>query len=393
MIKRIQFLITGSPRVRKYLSIKNFAISFLLTAACGPVARPQLDSWLGAQVQPNVEFRNSDEVNSALANSALANAALANAALANAALANAALANAALANAALANSATFTGVYFSGITLASEAIDNVTVSSGKFSGVRVSDSAALNGALFKDAILKGKLSDDTKMDLRIDDVTHDSTFNVDWHYVSMSFDDGYSWWPLCPNGAGAIPLQNIWSADGSRVNDASLFTFACDGAALAKCFKWGYDPNQTRVESDGQGHSKTQSLGDWHQACARLVTADYCGDGVSHTRTGTTIDIYDNLNIQSRAGTLPATEADWAIDGAHCIRQTRWVNATGLGNDYDYVVANCPSRLAVNDVENCGTDPNQAPNVDITSFPSANGYSVDTSVRTLLRNDSYGYLP
>ena len=60
--------------------------------------------------------------------------------------------------------------------------------------------------------------------------------------------------------------------------------------ALAKCFKWGYDPNSTRVESDGMGNSKAQALGDWHQACARLVTADYCGDGVSHTRTGTAID-------------------------------------------------------------------------------------------------------
>ena len=191
----------------------------------------------------------------------------------------------------------------------------------------------------------------------------------------------------------SIPLPTLWSASNQRVSDANLFTWACDGAALAKCFKWGYDPGQSRVESDGQGNSKPQSLGDWHQACARLVTADYCGDGVSHTRTGTAIDLYDNLNIQSRAGTLRATEADWGVDGAHCIRQTRWVNATGLGSDYDYVVAHCPSRLAENDLAHCGTDPNQEPHLDVTSFPSANGYGVDTAVRSLLRNDSFGYLP
>ena len=162
-------------------------------------------------------------------------------------------------------------------------------------------------------------------------------------------------------------------------------------AALAKCVKWGYNPQRSKQECDGAGHCKQQQLDDWHAACSRLVTADYCGDGVPHTRNGTSIDIYDNLNIQTRAGTLRGLEADWSTDGARCIRQTRWVNATGLGNDLDYVTSHCPERLAINNPVSCGGDPYKG-NADVTNFPSSAGYSVDTSVRNLLRVDSYGFL-
>ena len=375
------------------LSINSLAISLLLTAACDVGERPQLDTWLGANTVYNTEKTNNYELNANLANANLANANLANANLANANLANAALANVEYISNLIANHVTFSGAVMVGMTLEGEAVNSVTVSDGTITGIRATDSAVLGGSALKNAILKGQLSNLSYLDLRIDDVVHDDTYNADFYVISMSVDKGFTWGPLCPSGAGAIPLANLWSETNQRITDPNLFTFACDNAALAKCFKWGYDPNKTQMESDGQGNSHSQLLADWHQACTRLVTADYCGDGVSHTRTGTAIDIYDNLNIQVRSGSLRGTEADWAIDGGHCIRQTRWVDSTGLGNDYDYVAANCPSRLAANDVANCGTDPNQAPNIDITSFPSANGYSVSTSTRSLLRNDSYGYLP
>jgi len=368
------------------------AATLLFSAACGRADIGPLDSWLGLETVYNTEETNGNALNAALANAALANAALANAALANAALANAALANAALANAALANSATFTGVSFSGVTVSSAAVRNISFNGGLFSGVRESDSSQVSGIAFKNAIMKGKLSNNASMDMRIDDIVHDSYYNVDWYYVSMSIDNGYSWWPLCKNGVGALPLANRWSASNSKITDPSLFTFACDQAALAKCAKWGYDPQKTKREKLDASNEKYQSLDDWHQACTRLVTADYCGDGVSHTRTGTPIDIYDNLNIQSRDGSLRATEADWGADGAHCIRQTRWVNSTGYGNDLAYVTAHCPDRLAINNPVSCGGDPNHG-SADVTNYPTSRGYNVDTSFRNLLRNDSYGFLP
>ena len=370
--------------MRNTFSIKYLAITLLLTAACGPAEHQPLDSWVGSKTVYNTEEYNAN----------ILNANILNANILNANILNAAQANVTRTADLLANHVTFVGGVVDSVKIGGAAINTLTVVDGTLTGVRSTDNAELSAASdFKDAVLKGRLSDGSDIDLRIDDVVYDSTYQVYLYTISMSVDEGFSWGSLCPAGVGAIPFTSLWSSSNQRISEPGLFTWACDGAALAKCFKWGYDPGKVKTESDGLGDSKSQNLADWHQACSRTVTADYCGNGVAHTRTGTAIDIYDNLSIQSREGSLPATEADWGIDGAHCIRQTRWVDSTGLGNDYDYVVANCPSRLAVNDLTNCGTDPNQAPNIDLTNFPSANGYSVNTSTRSLLRNDSYGYLP
>jgi len=379
--------------VKNIFSIKNLAVALLLTTACGPAERQPLDSWVGLQKVYNTEEYNANILNANILNANILNANILNANILNANILNSAQATVTRTEALLANHVTFVGGVAASVTLGGAAINNVAVDDGMLTGVLSTDNTELGAASdFKGAVFKGRLSDSSDIDMRIDDVVYDSSYGLSWYKISMSVDYGYSWGPLCPAGGGAIALPNLWAANGQRVIDASLFTLACDGAALAKCFKWGYDLNARKVESDGLGNSKSQSLADWHQACTRLVTADYCGDGVSHTRTGTPIDIYDNLSIQTRDGSLGTTEADWAVDGGHCIRHTRWVDATGLGNDYDYVVAHCPSRLASSDVASCGTDPNQEPKVDLSSFPSANGYSVDTSVRSLLRNDSSGYL-
>jgi hypothetical protein len=376
--------------MKNFVRIKSLAVALLVTGACGQSEQPLLDSWVGAETVFKTEEYNNDVLNANLANANLANANLANANLANSALANVAR----ITN-LINNNVKFTGGVTTSAQIGAATVNSISISNGVLTGVRATDSAVLNTpSAFSGAYLKGRLSDSSDMDLHIDSVVYDSVYKVNWYMVSMSFDSGYTWGPLCPNGAGAIPLPTLWDpVTNQRTNNPTLFTWACDGAALAKCFKWGYDPNLTKAESDGMGHSKAQALGDWHQACTRLVTADYCGNGVSHTRTGTPIDIYDNLGIEKRDGSLGSTEADWGVDGAHCIRQTRWVNATGLGNDLDYVTLHCPSRLAANDVANCGTDPNQDPKIDITNFPSANGYNVSTAVRSLLRNDSYGFLP
>ncbi len=379
--------------MRNIFGIQNLAIALLLTAACGPAQPQPLDSWVGRETVHNTEEYNANILNANILNANILNANILNANILNANILNTAQANVTRTAALLAADVKFVGGVLASVKIGEDTINSVAVVDGTLTGVRSTDSVTLSAASdFKNAVIKGRLSDGSDIDLRIDDVVYDSTYQVNWYKISMSVDAGFSWGSLCADGAGAVALPTLWSSSNQRIDDPNLFTLACDGAALAKCFKWGYDPGETKTESDGQGNSKPQNLADWHQACARMVTADYCGNGVSHTRTGTPIDIYDNLNIQVRTGSLRGTEADWAVDGAHCIRQTRWVNATGLGNDYDYVVANCPSRLAENDIANCGTDPNKEPNIDITTFPSANGYNVSTSTRLLLRNDSYGYL-
>ncbi|MEO0537615.1 MAG: ADYC domain-containing protein [Cyanobacteria bacterium P01_A01_bin.123] len=142
------------------------------------------------------------------------------------------------------------------------------------------------------------------------------------------------WQPLCnPNveeDTRAVALPGQWDSTGSYLDNNEI-TFACTSGVIGKCVLWGYHPQQT-VEG--------YSLQDLHQACTRMARADYCGDGVSHTRDGTEIDIYDRLSIQMpTTHSAMAFEAAWGPDGAVWISRTRWPEAI------TYVHANCPERL------------------------------------------------
>ncbi len=126
------------------------------------------------------------------------------------------------------------------------------------------------------------------------------------------------WESLCKDGAGAeteaIAIQNDWlPTTGARKAISDAVTWACRGAALAKCIEWGYRPWAT-VGGD--------SLEEFHQACTRMVRADYCGDGVTHTTNGNAIDVSDIKGIQT-PDTTWAIEAKWGPDGAVCLSTPR----------------------------------------------------------------------
>src|ERR1041384_6381948 len=84
-----------------------------------------------------------------------------------------------------------------------------------------------------------------------------------------------------------------------------------------------------------------------HWTCTRLARADYCGNGIPHTRDGTMINVWDNLGspgpLQSPGGPLPPTrtafEAGWNTGGAVCLSHARWVQGGML------LAAACPTRL------------------------------------------------
>ena len=104
-------------------------------------------------------------------------------------------------------------------------------------------------------------------------------------------------------------------------------TYACRGTALGKCVEWGYHPQGTYSSTD---------LGDHHQACTRMVRADYCGDGEHHTENGTVIDVEDDLSINvHESETNENIEAAWGPDGALCLnnpRKTWWTRTDALTN-------------------------------------------------------------
>lgn len=135
-----------------------------------------------------------------------------------------------------------------------------------------------------------------------------------------------------------LAVQGVWDERGARREAPGQFTLACENGAIAKCIDWGYKPWASK---DGQ------PLRELHQACTRMARADYCGNGRSHTREGRTLDIYDELTVNTRtreatAGWDPARasfEAAWTAEGAWCLARSR------DGRALETILSECPGTF------------------------------------------------
>lgn len=166
--------------------------------------------------------------------------------------------------------------------------------------------------------------------------------------VETSIDD-QPWIPLCGLDAAGAPIlalavPGVFTAVALDAQDraggwrssSDEFNFACRGSSVAKCVELGYAPHLDlpRQASSGVEQSNgrrqeaqpqeidTPMAQAYHQACVRMLRADYCGDGESHTQAGVMIRHWD-----MRAG-WPSLEgydfeAGWSADGATCIEDTR----------------------------------------------------------------------
>jgi hypothetical protein len=134
-----------------------------------------------------------------------------------------------------------------------------------------------------------------------------------WLYDADIKEGGGEFGPLCVDNDGkrtkAILLSEVWSPTGARSAGVSEpLTFACRGAALAKCVELGYRP------------WAGASLREYHQACTRMIRADYCGDALSHTVDGTPIHILDAIGVQNQDPNVDyVVEAEWGPGGAVCL--------------------------------------------------------------------------
>jgi hypothetical protein len=178
----------------------------------------------------------------------------------------------------------------------------------------------LSGTDFQQMRLVGNLENGSTVTLRIDNVYPGFDADADVWTYRVSYQDPADglWYPLCTKAGGtptnAIALENRWhygqgvAGGGSKIYDATSFTFACEGAALAKCVRFGYAPWR---------NVNGQSLADHHQACTRMVRADFCGDGTSYTSDGKWVNLYDSLSVQTDTESW-AKEAAWNGGGAQC---------------------------------------------------------------------------
>lgn len=197
--------------------------------------------------------------------------------------------------------------------------------------------------------------------LRVDGVQKDTADpEGDVYLYDVSYRDpvdGHLRKYCLPDGEGrtvAIPLPGYWDPSKAYVPSPGVLTFACLKSPLAKCVRWGYKPWKV---------VNGVSLRDYHLACVRMTRADYCGDGRSHTRAGTFIEIYDRLGLLRRERKEGAVfEAAWSPDGAVFVNKPRY------GKGTEALVAECPDRLR----GRTSTDPSGAdPSGLMKSLPAA----------------------
>ncbi len=175
--------------------------------------------------------------------------------------------------------------------------------------------------------------------LRIDGVQHDARDPEITLYrlSSPSADDPDQWINVCdpdPDGNQlGFPMSGTWNTNGDHVRSGNAFSVTCTSGAEGKCVRFGYKPWRDLPSG--------VSLWDFHQACTRLLRADYCGDGESHTKNGTPVDIFDRVGIErDEPDPGMSFEAAWAIDGAACVRRTRVADPPSL----DLLAEECPER-------------------------------------------------
>lgn len=227
--------------------------------------------------------------------------------------------------------------------------------------------------------------DGTSFVLRIDAVAPGIPAGVVLYTISYRDLGSTSFKPICGTENGApipvIPLSGSWDdsagtpTGGSHIADPGAVTLACRGFALAKCVELGYVPGRSVQECRAPGECRTRPLSAYHQACTRMLRADYCGDGTATTRDGTLVDVWDNLSIQTDDASTWSFEAEWTPNGASCVKQTRWPTIVDEGEAVaTYIQDHCPGRWHT---QGCG-----APS---SKFFTANGFTLLPARRPLLR--------
>jgi hypothetical protein len=102
---------------------------------------------------------------------------------------------------------------------------------------------------------------------------------------------------------------DVDASTGTHLERPDTIYFGCISGAVGKAAMWGYGPSATGP--------------DVHQTATRVVRADYCGDGQTHTTQGTGLQLRDVLGVHDFVDPSYATEAMWGPHGAACLLEPR----------------------------------------------------------------------
>jgi hypothetical protein len=211
------------------------------------------------------------------------------------------------------NGISVNGISVNGISVNGISVNGISVNGTSLNGISV-NGISVNGTDFVGAELSADLSDGSALPLHIDAISPLAAPNADTLGYAVSAETADGFVPLCgyeTNGSVVLALvvPGTWNlSNGAWSDDGGEFSFACRHASVAKCVEFGY--------------KSWLGYADYQHACVRMLRADYCGDGTPHTITGTPIDLYDDLGIQTDDADWPV-DAEWTPDGALCINHNR----------------------------------------------------------------------
>lgn len=141
---------------------------------------------------------------------------------------------------------------------------------------------------------------------RVEHTTAPATMAHDWQGACS---DG-------PEGDMGLFVDGRWGSDGTWQGDGH--TFSCPAGVIAKCARsWGYKPWKTLASGRGP-----VSLLPLHLACTRAARADYCGDGIPHTRAGVGIVMADDHGFNPRG--FRAGDLESMFDQQGAVRVHDW---------------------------------------------------------------------
>jgi hypothetical protein len=95
----------------------------------------------------------------------------------------------------------------------------------------------------------------------------------------------------------------------------------CSSGAIGKCIRWGYPWGRS---------TRGPAARALHDACVRMVRADYGGDGATATRDGTRIAYCDLAGVHPCTRGEHEIEAAWSSSGATCVAKPRIPELTTL---------------------------------------------------------------
>jgi hypothetical protein len=294
------------------------------------------------------------------------------------------------------------GTQLNGIKINGIKINGIKINGTQLNGVTLDTFQIVNGTQLSGTIQGGTplelydfigstmVAEDEKgndVALRIDAIEEADDPEIIWYTIALA--KGGVWTHACGTDAAtgepirAIPLPGRWDlregapGGGSYIDDDGMFTFACEGSVVQKCVDAGYKPWGTATECDGDTCAE-RPLKEAHQACTRMMRADYCGDGAPHTIEHTLINLWDAFSIQEEADSSFSFEAEWASGGASCINHPRWTakGAQLVKKTTKYIEDHCPALL----IEPC--------DLANSTFNTGVGFDTPLEVRALLRSSS-----